>query len=200
MPTGYTSGVQEGKITELSDFAWTCARNFGALLSMRDDPMGAVIPQSLEPDISSYDKRLEDANKRLELLASMSLDNIELEAKLSYAEDIIRYRERCSRREIEAKRYNDMIAKVEAWDVPQPLAGLRKFMLDQLHKSLEFDCDGTYDTPPKGKTVSEWLEEEMEDCVRTISSASEGRTKEIARTINNNKWLDTLREALENNE
>lgn len=49
MPTGYTAAVEDGTITEFDDFAWQCARAFGALIMMRDDPMSAPIPQKFEP-------------------------------------------------------------------------------------------------------------------------------------------------------
>ena len=35
MPTGYTAAVCSGEITEIKDFALSCARAFGALITMR---------------------------------------------------------------------------------------------------------------------------------------------------------------------
>ena len=37
MPTGYTSGVQDGSIKHFNEFVWDCARAFGSLIHMRDD-------------------------------------------------------------------------------------------------------------------------------------------------------------------
>jgi len=60
MPTGYTYPVVEGKITEFSDFALSCARAFGALITMRDDPHDTPIPETFEP--SDYNaKKLAEA-------------------------------------------------------------------------------------------------------------------------------------------
>ena len=47
MPTGYTAAVKDGITFE--QFAWSCARAFGALIDMRDSPTGAPIPQRFEP-------------------------------------------------------------------------------------------------------------------------------------------------------
>lgn len=47
MPTGYTYPVCEGKITEFPDFALSCARAFGALISMREEPMDAPLPDEI---------------------------------------------------------------------------------------------------------------------------------------------------------
>ena len=43
MPTGYTADIQDGKITTLREYALSCARAFGALIMMRDDPHDAPI-------------------------------------------------------------------------------------------------------------------------------------------------------------
>ena len=48
MPTGYTAGVQDGTVTDFSEFALQCARNFGALVTMRDDPWSTPIPERFE--------------------------------------------------------------------------------------------------------------------------------------------------------
>lgn len=37
MPTGYTSPLYEGKEISFEQFALRCARNFGALVMMRDE-------------------------------------------------------------------------------------------------------------------------------------------------------------------
>lgn len=42
MPTGYTHKIKDGMT--FKEYALRCARNFGALMDMRDDPMDAPIP------------------------------------------------------------------------------------------------------------------------------------------------------------
>ena len=46
MPTGYTYDLYDGKDIEFPDFVMKCARAFGALIEIRDDPMDAAIPTS----------------------------------------------------------------------------------------------------------------------------------------------------------
>lgn len=48
MPTGYTADVQSGKVTDFAEYAMNCARAFGALVLMRDDPSDADIPERFE--------------------------------------------------------------------------------------------------------------------------------------------------------
>ena len=47
MPTGYTAPIKDG--ISFNDFMWGCARAFGALIMMRDDPPGTPIPERFEP-------------------------------------------------------------------------------------------------------------------------------------------------------
>lgn len=50
MPTGYTAPIYEGKQITFPEFAMQCARAFGALIDMRDDPMDSPIPDAFVPD------------------------------------------------------------------------------------------------------------------------------------------------------
>lgn len=62
MPTGYTANVHDGITFE--QFVWQCARGMGALVTMRDEPTGAPIPERFEP--SDYNaKRLQEAKDEL---------------------------------------------------------------------------------------------------------------------------------------
>jgi hypothetical protein len=42
MPTGYTAAIKDG--ISFQQFAMACARAFGALVMMRDEPSSAPIP------------------------------------------------------------------------------------------------------------------------------------------------------------
>ena len=48
MPTGYTAKLMEQGQT-FPEFIMSCARAFGALIMMRDDPANAPIPEKFEP-------------------------------------------------------------------------------------------------------------------------------------------------------
>lgn len=52
MPTGYTSGIDDGTISDLKGYALVCARAFGVLADMRDLPLDA--PLSATISASSY--------------------------------------------------------------------------------------------------------------------------------------------------
>ena len=47
MPTGYTAKIADGQTFE--EFILSCARAFGALVEMRDEPADAPIPEEFKP-------------------------------------------------------------------------------------------------------------------------------------------------------
>ena len=64
MPTGYTADVMDGKVTDFKLFAMQCARAFGALVIMRDEPLNAEIPDEFSPSNYHF-QELEQARERL---------------------------------------------------------------------------------------------------------------------------------------
>lgn len=60
MPTAYTSFVADNENFTFPEFAMLCAREFGALASMRDEPLDAPVPERFEPD-DFYRKQYEAA-------------------------------------------------------------------------------------------------------------------------------------------
>src|SRR5665213_2401224 len=64
MPTGYTSKLYEGKDQSFNEFVMRCARAFGALITMRDDPSDAPIPDEFTAD-SYYSERIATTTREL---------------------------------------------------------------------------------------------------------------------------------------
>ena len=85
MPTGYTLDLYDVKDITFEEFALRCARAFGALISMRDEPIDAPIPERFEP--SDYHlKELEKAKKRLKEVKKWNEETAEQEAVRAYQE------------------------------------------------------------------------------------------------------------------
>lgn len=197
MPTGYTAAVQDGTITELRPFAMQCARAFGALITMRDDPHDAKIPHKFEPDTRYSDERITEAQEKLSSLPRMSPAECDAAASADQEQAVAAWRDRAQTRELQRRRYEDMISKVHAWRSPEAVSGLKDFMLEQLTKSIDFDCNvGEYDREPTPKNGNEWQAMQIEDAQRDLSYDLEERAKEIARVADRNLWLDALRVSL----
>lgn len=194
MPTGYTAPVADGTITTLRDFALRCSRAFGALVSMRDDPLDAPLPEKLIPSDWNF-TRLVEARQRLATLQSMSDAE-----KTAAAEAWNRGNEAAKQKYLaenneRRSRYQAMIAKVEAWEgAPE---GLKPFMLSQLNSSLEFDVsDDPLRFHPAARSVEEWFEAELKEALRLIEYHDKEHRAEVERVAERQAWLDQLRASL----
>lgn len=200
MPTGYTAAVADGKITTLREFALLCARGMGALITMRDAPLDAPIPEKLEPNFAYYGPELEKAKALLAELPTISAEECERRAQAEY-EQVLRWRREANARSAEQlQRYDAMIAAVEAWECQAE--GLKEFMLQQLRDSRQFDCRHDYmdDAPKAPPSGTEWREKAVAEAIRKIGRMSEEVAKEEHRTASRNAWLKARRASLRETE
>ncbi len=195
MPTGYTHAVQTGEVVSLRDFAMQCARNFGALILMRDEPSDAEIPDRFEPNTSYSDDGLAEAEKILAAEASWTDADCGAHADADYRAAFDSYRERESERYAQKVRYENMIHKVEKWKPRESVSGLKDFMLEQLRQSVKFDCDHQPDRPVR-LTGQKWRELQLEKASRDLAYHTTHRDEEIERTKGRNEWLADLRASL----
>jgi hypothetical protein len=197
MPTGYTHPVQEGKITTLREFAMNCARSFGACINMRDDPADAAIPERFEPHTAYYDEALTKARAILDELPRLSTNECERRATAAHADKLDNHRRYAREKEEHRARYEALLAQVEGWHPPADLGELRKFMLDQLAQSIDFDCSTKYASPEPEKLSGEaWRDSELSQAARDLAYHTEERRKEIERTEDRNRWIALLRKSL----
>lgn len=192
MPTGYTAGVEDGSITTLAQFAMTCARAFGALIDMRDEPTGAPIPLTIKPHTEYNDMSLAEALNALDRVVHLSEYDCDAAAEAEFAKEIASFEEYQAEQAAQNARYLAMIAKVEAWQVPPSHEHMREFMLQQLRISLH---DYTPATPTK-MTGGQWREATEAKSRHDIAYHSKQIAEEIARAAERTEWLQQLRVAL----
>jgi len=190
MPTGYTCRVQNGEITNLRDFALVCARAFGALIEMRDDPQDVPIPERLEP--SDYHKKnLEKEQAKLVWLSGLTAEQMEQEAQLHYEKEVEEYREYLKEIALWRSRYEKIKTQVRDWQVPEELSRLKEFMLEQLSISIDGDCSLRLEEK-KRMTGNEWYSKMLEKIDWSIGYHTKYHAEEIERTDERNNWLSTL--------
>jgi hypothetical protein len=196
MPTGYTADVQSGKITEFKDFVLQCARAFGALITMRDDPMDKPIPDEFKPD--SYIKtRLDETKDALAGLDAMTEDEIVQASKQHNADELQRFKERMQEKTDQRRRYEAMLSKVVEWTPPTgDHAELRTFMISQLQESIKFDCSYEPETP-NPMTPTEWLNHKRTDLQRDVEYYTKSHEEEIERAAKRTEWVKALKKSLE---
>lgn len=195
MPTGYTADIPKGITFE--QYALNCARAFGALVTMRDDPKDAPIPDELQPSSHSSDL-LKKVKARLAELESMAEEDIEREAERSHRDA---EKHRLGRLDEIAKQeaaYREMLAKVNSWTCPTPdHQEFGNFMREQIEKTIDFDCDAKYYSEPTPRlTGMQWLESQIAQALRDIAYHEKSYAEEVERTNQRNAWIKALRESL----
>lgn len=196
MPTGYTAAIADD-IT-FDDFVMRCARGMGALVMMRDEPADAPIPERFEP--SDYHlKRIAEASASLIRLAGMTEAETEQAASDAHETAVAEQAEAIHRKDMLYEKYNAMLAKVKAWKPPSDdHEGFKKFMVEQITGSIEFDCDNRHYRNQKHPklTGAEWLEQKAAEARKEIIYHEDENAREIERTEARNTWLRLLRESL----
>jgi hypothetical protein len=195
MPTGYTADVVDGKITDFNRFALQCARAFGALINMRDDPWDAAIPDEFEP--SNYNqKKLEESRERLLKLQKMTTEEVEEQCAIAYKNTIADREKYKSRQKLENDRLEAMAEHVRNWTPPSANhSEMKNFMLEQLRIS-KHDLSYFDKSPIKKLTPKEWLVEQIEEAHKDIGYHSAEYEKEVERTKGRNLWIKQLRASL----
>lgn len=195
MPTGYTHQIANGEVTTLRQFAMSAARGMGALVTMRDEPHDAPVPDWFEPS-SYHSERIAEAHQRLAAALALSDKACVEKAKDLYAAQRASLTEARERDAEVRNRYERMLDQVKAWkSAPE---GLREFMTQQLTESIRFDCMGdSYRTLPAQLSGDVWREQEVEGAKRDIDYHRAELTKEVERTASRNAWLAQLRAGLD---
>jgi hypothetical protein len=199
MPTGYTDGVTEE--TTFREFALKCARAFGALIMMRDDPMDTPIPDEFSP--SDYHlKAIEALLKEQDHITLCP--TAEVAAILEKHNAEARERREASVAESDKTRaaYRRMIGLVEQWTPPTPdHVRMKEFMLEQLTESEKWDChDGEWYSDCyrifEG-TPDDWRKTRLANIERDLEYHRKHHQEELERARVRTAWVKALRESLE---
>lgn len=194
MPTGYTAAVNDGTMTSLREYALTCVRAFGVAVELRDEPLSTPIPEHFDPDTRYHDERIAEVRKRLDELVAMTAEQRQAACNEANKANAAARVEQEARAKAIRERYDAMTAKVAAWETPH--TELRKFMLEQLDQSKDFDCQVFPLEAREPYTPETWYEAEFEEAARSLGYHEKERAKVIARTAQRNAWLEELRQSL----
>lgn len=197
MPTGYTVNVVDGKLTNTKDYLLRCARAFGFLAFMKDEPLDAPIPDEI-PKSTFYQDRYEEAKEELKKLEAMTKDDIHNAAEQAWRKSIesdTRLYEKWSE---ENARCEAMKQKVLQWNPPEELNGVKEFAIQQLDISKEDLSWYTNDLHKDARLPDdEWYELALSNCKKDAERYLELARKEQRRYDDNSRYLSMLRESLE---
>lgn len=194
MPTSYTAGIEDGKITTFRQYALQCVRAFVALIEMRDESLDKELPKEIVPapyyaeQVGVDEAYLTELNQRsdkewaakyAEVIADTSAKNNE-RAK--------------THRDITA-RYAYLGADVNAWIPPtSEHQEMKNFMLEQIRISTEHSSKEPYtvNLPSFDVWKAQVLSEAKHDCI--YSSENLSKQKKLA--AGRNEWLQALYKSL----
>jgi hypothetical protein len=194
MPTGYTAAIADGITFE--QYALGCARAFGALITMRDEPADAPIPDHFEP--SDYNQKAIDRSQaELDRVLGLSQEQAADERDEAYQAELESYKRRLAKAADLRTKYEAMLASVRTWEAPTPdHVEYKSFMEKQIVDSIDWDCDTSHDKAPGCKSVDGWLATRIAELRRDLAYHTKAHAEEVERTDARNQWIKALRESL----
>lgn len=196
MPTGYTAPVQDGTITDVKDFAASCARAFGAFIHQRDDSMRDRLTYPPKPDNSYYNRALDNAIEADKDWRSLSEADKYLRWSNYYTQRKVEKHEALAKKAQHSARYESMLAQVESIDVPSKLQNFKDFMIEQLNSSIEADCGNpewteSWYTPLE---YGQWCDEQERKIARDLSYYAEELRKDNERYAERVEYINLMRD------
>lgn len=195
MPTGYTAAIKDG--ISFEEFTMSCAKAFGACVTMRDDSTGIPIPEKFEP--SDYDqKKLVELRCELEQLCQFTSEDTDKIALAEWKSEEERRLDSLKENADLRNKYETMLAQVKAWIAPTPdHDGLHKFMCEQITESIKWDCSEDYYREPVARlTGQQWLNKRKDFILQSIDYHTKSNADEIERVNSRNEWVKALRDSL----
>lgn len=141
---------------------------------------------------------LEETRTEVALFSALSEEDVKLHARCAFKKDHEAWLGRKIKRLVHRDRYQDMLNKVGQWEAPTPEHwAFRAFMIEQLERSIEFDCEEyDFDKEPIEKTADEWRLEYSAKLARDLVYFEEHWKKDQERAATNTKWVKDLRASL----
>ena len=201
MPSGLTCKIYSGKELTLRDFALRCVKQLGAgyHASQQGDK---DLPKDKAPVLKVRDYHPEKILKAKKEIAKWEglRGNLEEAQKLydeQYAANMKYNAESKEERESLSERYNTVLKKVEAWKIPEEYNSLKNLMLEQLKRSIDFDCSPYTPYKEERIPVEEWIELQIKFAKRDLEYHTQELKEEEERIADYNNYLKGLYEALD---
>jgi hypothetical protein len=204
MPTGYTAGIIDGKITTFEQFATQCSRAFGATIHMRDNPLDS--PYEPRTPSEYYVNSLQSQREKLEEMKTMTDEAIVQDFE-NLLNDSLKYHEReLEKTKVNLGRLNSIMESAKSWVPPtEDHEGVRDYMIDQLEITIKADGDPSYHVNKivqakkeleEGIDPKVYREEKIKEIEDRISYYEGEVQKELERCKQSNDWMDKFLESI----
>lgn len=192
MPTSYTHDLRAD--SSFADFARRCAREFGAAIDQRDEPLSAPLREPEPPDY--YPAKVAEAEAEAQLLLALTPAQAADECAQANTKAADRYQAQLDKMRTTGNAYRAMLARVEAWHPPTPdHQALKGFMRDQLSESLRFDCRNDPKKPTL-QTPDQWRQTRLAAVRKDLAYYTEQAHAEQQRHAERVAWIRALNASL----
>jgi hypothetical protein len=199
MPTGYTADI-ENDIT-FEDYVLGCARAFGATMHQRDDNMKDK-PKLRNTESSYHVDALSRAKTEVAKLEAMrGVNDRTAFGKKVIEEETASNQEYFNKKVSLRNKYEAMLQKAYNWFPPTlDHENLKKFMIEQITQSIDFDCDTKYAMDRLTELSKANPLDKYNDALRRAYKDVEYHEtelmKERERNADANKWISALYDSL----
>lgn len=200
MPSGYTAGVADGTISEFGDYARMFARQFGAFVMHRDEPVAAyrsllaLLPETKCSDY--HERQLEAAEIRREELLRRTDAEWESHWRSDHKAAVDEWEDRIREHRETRRRYEAMIAKAKLFKSPSVNHGrYAQQLVTHLQESMNRDC-GHEPKRPVRPTLVEYREQEVNKAFRDITYHRKGWEADKERHAARVEWVEKLEAAI----
>jgi len=141
MPTGYTAGILDGTTKDFNQFAKHCSRAF--IMHLRDEPMDSEYKKR---EVSDYHiKAIEKAKEELKQADSLLDEELIIKEKNRLIDSKKYYLDREVKIKTDKIKLESFLKKAKAYIPPTDKhQGIADFMIEQIKKTIDVDCSGTY--------------------------------------------------------
>jgi predicted Zn-ribbon and HTH transcriptional regulator len=203
MPTGYTYQIEEGKIDTAEEFLKICARNFGALMHMREEPLSNPIRKDVIDNY--YDKDIKECQRMIEETQEMTEGDIVRDIMKRYDDEVKRYKDAYESGKKINDRYKKVLKEVLDWNPPtSEHQALKKFAIDQINMCMDDFYLSYKDKKPKKTSLEDAKLIAKSHKINRLKVLTEDlkhaieKKEKIEKIIeDNNKWIDELLNSFE---
>lgn len=197
MASSFTCDIQKGQSFE--DFVLKCAHHFD--VSMREKSLDEPF-EEIKPDNYYLNK------KKTLLIKLKNLDfvlekDVRIEQENYYNERIRKAKLSLNESKKLKKCYEKMLKDINQWIPPsENHTALKKFMIEQILESIEYDCETKYDKlylKEKFKfNFKEYIKKEKEYLINEIKECDRRYFIHVKECELRNRWIRELKNSLKN--
>lgn len=195
MPTIYTLGILDGTTKDFTQFAKHCSRAF--MIHLRDEPINSEYKKR---EVYDYHiKAIEKAKAELKQANSLSDEELIIREKNRLIEVKKYHLESKEKDELNKIKLNLFLEKAKRYVPPtENHQDIANFMIEQLEKTIEFDCNSNYHIEEL-KTIDSKIEKVNADDIRSeirvkatkdIAYHTKEHKADVKRCKEYNKWYD----------